>query len=141
MALSADRIVRKRGKGIPTRRTYLMAASTTIYRGSIVTTNASGLAVPAADTAAFNTVGIATNGQVSAASGSYYITVECGYEFLLPVAAGITQADVGSKAVVVDDASVTDAAAGTNDVVVGTIVEYLDETADKAWIAVEGIAR
>lgn len=141
MALSADRVVRKRGAGIPTRRVYLMKASTTIYRGSIVCVDTNGLAVPAADTAAFVCVGIATNGQVSAASGSYYIEVECGYEFLLPVGAGITQADVGAKAVVVDDASVTDAGAGTNDVVVGTIIEYLDETADKAWVAVEGITR
>jgi hypothetical protein len=139
-ALAADKLTRRRGAGIPTRRTYLMKASTTIYKGAIVALEA-GLALPAADTAGFVVVGIATNGQVSAASGNFYVTVECFFEFLLDVGAGITQADVGAKAVVADDQTVTDAAAGTNDIVVGTIIEYLDETQDKAWVAVEGITR
>lgn len=141
MALSADKIIRKRGHGIPIRRAYKMKASTTIYKGAIVMTDTNGLAVPGADTAAFSTVGIATNQQVSDASNAQYIVVECGYEFLLDVGAGITQADVGFKCTAVDDSSVSDAGATTNDIVVGTVVEYLDETQDKAWVYVEGLAR
>ena len=140
-ALTADRVTRHKGPEVPRRATYLMAASTTIYKGALVCLNASGLAIPAADTAGITAcVGVAAAGQVSLASGNFFVVCELG-KFLLDVGAGITQADVGRNAVVADDQTVTDAAAGVNDIVVVTIVEYLDEAQDKAWVNIEGIAR
>ncbi len=143
-ALAADKVIRRRlvGGASPYRRRYKMKASTTIYKGAMVNCDANGVALPAAETAGTSTVvGIATHQQTSAASGNYYIEVEFGCEFLLDVAAGITIADTGTKAFLLDDQTVTDAAGTlTADILAGTIVEYLDETQDKAWIYITGIS-
>ena len=52
----------RQSKGTPKTRRFLMAASQTIYKGAIVHVNASGLAIPASDTAAQVCVGIAASG-------------------------------------------------------------------------------
>src|SRR3972149_2876845 len=63
----------RQAKGAPKTRRYLMAASQTIYKGAIVHVNASGLAIPASDTAAQVVVGIAAETRVRAATGNFWI--------------------------------------------------------------------
>lgn len=139
-ALTADRITKSKG---PVRlATYKVAASTTIYAGAMVCMNATGYAVPAADTAAFSPVkgiAVAKANNSAGADGAIDVVVEYGGDFLIDVAAGITQADVGDNATVVDDQTASDAAATTNDIVIGPIKAYLDEAQDKAWITIPGL--
>ena len=108
---------------------YKMAASTVIYAGAMVCINASGLAVPAADTSGFKSVvGVAMQSVTSAASGNYYVQVQEG-DFLLE-ASSITQAHVGDVLVVVDDATVDNTS--TNSIKAGPLVEFVSSTA--GWV-------
>lgn len=133
-ALSNDRVTKS--KGPLRRKRYLMAASQTIYKGGMVCLNASRLAVPAADTAGLSdVVGIAAATIVSAASGSFYVTVDEGLH-LIDVGATVTQIDIGQNAAVTDDQTAADGPGSTNKVRIGRLQEYLDETQDKAWIDV-----
>lgn len=138
MALSNDRVTKS--KGPLRRKRYLMKASTTIYMGGLVCLDTSRLAVPAADTAGFSQcVGVAAATVTSAASGDYYIDVDAGLH-LLDVGASITQPDVGNNCVVSDDQTVIDGPASTNQIRVGRVQEYLNETQDKAWVDVGNCA-
>lgn len=123
-------------KGIPKQQRFLMAASTTIPKGALVSVNASGLAVNAADTAGTAVVGVAAETMVSAASGSYWIQVE--YDALWKFAASsITQAMVGLvQMCVVDNNTVDDAAGPTNDIAVGLLAEFISTT--EGWVFVKG---
>lgn len=142
-ALAADRVTTSKGK--LRRQRYKVAASTVIYAGGMVCCNASGYAVPAANTAGFSdVVGIATAKADNSAGldGAIDVIVEYGPEgaFLLDVHASITQADVGRDAYVTDDQTVCDLAQSTNDIKVGRILEYLDESQDKAWVVIANVA-
>lgn len=137
-ALTADRVTKSKGK--LRRASYPVAASTTIYAGAMVCINTSGYAVPAADTLSFSdVVGVATAKQdnSSGSNGDISVIVEYGGAFLIDAAAGIDQTNVGRDAVVTDDQTVTDAAAGTNDIVVGRILEFVDETQNKVWVNID----
>jgi hypothetical protein len=108
-----------------------MATSTTIYAGALVCINASGLAVPAADTSGFKcVVGVAMETVTSASSGSYYVDVQEGTYLL--TASSITQAHVNSVMMVVDDATVDNSS--TNSVPAGVLVEYVSAT--QGWVKV-----
>lgn len=127
-ALSADARRAKYNLEHARKTPYLMAASTTIYANGLVAVNASGLAVPAADTANLKVVGIAAAGVTSAASGSYYVEVYAGVEADF-ASSGLDQTDVGKVCVVTDDNTVTDAATATNDISVGVVTRFTGSTA------------
>lgn len=106
-----------------------VAAATAIYTGALVATNASGEAVPAADTAGLTVVGPARRGYDNSggsagtlgAAPARYCEVET--EAIVEVAAGGTPV-VGATAYAVDDNTVTaDDTAVTNDIPAGTFWE------------------
>lgn len=130
-ALSAARLTKSRNvKGGSPR--YLMAASTTIYQGSMVMLNSSGLAVPAAAAASNKgVVGVARKSVTSAGSGSYYVEVDEG-EFLF---AGTTLAQSGTGGLVyAEDDQTVDETQGTNEPKAGLLVEYV--SASSAWVRI-----
>ncbi len=134
-ALAADRVTKSKGK--LRRQRYPVAASQVIYAGALVCIDADGYAIPAADTAGISpVVGVATAtaDNSTGADAAIDVIVEYGGAFLLDAAAGIDQTNVGRDAVVTDDQTVTDAAAATNDIRVGQILEFLDESQNKVWV-------
>jgi len=100
-----------------------VAASTEIFLGSIVALDASGYAIPATDTAALAIGGIATAhvDNSAGANGDLTIVLQRGHVERLNHSA-LVQADLFKNVVVSDDNVVTDAAAATNDLKVGTLV-------------------
>ena len=122
-ALTADRngFVKTSGQV----QSFKVAASTTIYKGGGVAVNATGYAIPAADTAGIKTVGVAEE-QVDNSSGSNGdLSVLCYVEGTFAFGGGgtaPTQADIGRTVVWEDDNLVTTAAAATNDIVAGKLL-------------------
>ena len=99
-----------------------MKASTTIYKGGLVSVDSNGLAIPAADTASTKVIGVAEETVTSAASGSYYVKVAKGvFKFANSGSTAIVQSTVGGNALVEDDKTV--GLNTTNDIVVGVIDE------------------
>lgn len=118
-ALAADTYRARRGD--VRERSYKMAASTTIYKGSLVCLNSSGLAIPAAEaTGNGNVVGVAKHGQVSAATGDYDIVVQRGV-FKIACDASLTQLDVGDNCYATTDNDADDAAGSTYKLAIGEI--------------------
>lgn len=111
---------------------------TTIYKGTMVCMNASGYAVPAADTSGYsNVMGVADEQVInSGASGAKRIRVVANRRFRM-AATSLTQAMVGSKVYAVDDQTVDDASI-TNDIVAGILVEY--ESATVGWVLINPVA-
>lgn len=136
-AATTDRLTKS--KGTVKRLAYPVKANTKIFAGTMVCTDSTGFAVPAADTAAFSTVrGIATAqaDNTGGANAAIDVVVEFNCEFLLGCTGAITQVDVGQLAMAADDQTVSDAAAMTNDVRVGRIVELV--SASTCWVYVDG---
>lgn len=109
-------------------KSVLVAASTKIYKGTLVAVNASGYAVPGADTANFKFAGVAyeTVDNSSGSNGDKAIRVEkCG-EFEM-VASGLAQGDLGKEVYITDDQTVQ-LAANTNGMKVGAIAEIISAT-------------
>ena len=102
---------------------YKVAAATQIYKGAIVSVNATGFLVPASDTAGTLVVGIA-NGNVDntgGADGALSCLVQKGVAGLRADTTPITQAEVGRAVMVQDDGNITTAAVATNDIAAGTL--------------------
>mgnify|MGYP006935476830 CR=1 FL=1 len=138
MALSANKKRSVKAPNLAVKETILLADSQTVYEGALININASGLALVASDTASEVSAGVAVAAVSSGTSNSTkFVTVERGQTEWFVKGAGITVADIGAAAVVTDDAVVTDAGAGTNDVKVGRIVavETIDGTAG-CWVEV-----
>lgn len=114
-------------------------ASTTIYGGGIVCSNA-GFAAPGADTAGLVTMGIALQDADNSSGGDGDISVEVGFgaAFLLG-ASSITQAMVGLDTLmdVIDDQTFDETS--TNSVVLGKLIEFVSTTS--GWVYVPGLAR
>lgn len=104
-----------------------MAASTTVFAGALLMVLAAGLAVPGADTAAGLFIGVAEERKTSAATGTTSVKVRKRGSFEC-VAAGATQAWVGSTVYLVDDQTVALAITTVNDVACGTVVEFISAT-------------
>jgi len=133
-ALAAGRITLT--KGYLRRQTYQVAANAIIWAGGMVCLNATGFAIPAADTAGITrVVGVATANvnNTGGADGVVSVTVEYAGQFLLACGASITQADVGRLACVADDQTTQDATAATNDVPVGLVREFVSASIG-AWV-------
>jgi hypothetical protein len=105
-----------------------MAQSTTIYQGTLAAYNASGLAVPGADTANFVFAGVAYETVTSPASAATYLRVERTGTYVFNFTGTATQATVGQKVYLSDDNTVAVAATTTNDVYCGDVVEFLSAT-------------
>ena len=112
---------------------YPVAATTTIYKGSIVCVSDTGYLVPGADTANLRVVGVADEkvDNSAGADGALNCRVISGRKFRF-AATSITQAMLGDPMFVVDDQTVDDAAGATNDVPVGRLVEYISAT--EGWV-------
>lgn len=105
-----------------------VAASTTIYAGSIVSLDATGFAIPGADTTGTTCIGIAAEGVVnSGADAAVNITVQSGQIETLNHT-DLVQADVGKVVVIEDDNTVTDAAGATNDIPAGVLLSISGST-------------
>lgn len=107
-----------------------VAATTKIYAGAMVCTNAAHKALPAADTSGLKFAGIAKNFVDNSAGAAGDKDVICIREGVFKMATAATFA-VGDDACVVDDQTVTTAAIATNDVVVGKVVKVV---AGFVWI-------
>lgn len=105
-----------------------VAAATKIYYGSMVCANAAGFAVPAADTAAFVVMGVATEqiDNLSGANGDKMIRLREGRVHTFD-ATSITQAMVGKAMYVVDDHTFDDGV-GTNSIKAGTLTKFISAT-------------
>jgi hypothetical protein len=124
--LAADASVARKFDGL---KAYPVKASTQIYKGSLVTVDATGYAIAAADTAGTYFVGIAAeNALGTAVAGAVWIKVWTRGEFLLP-AVTLTQAMVGTVMYVSDSGAFTDTAAN---VPCGKLVEYIG--ASLGWL-------
>ena len=111
----------------------LVAASTTIEAGKMVSVNSGGYAIPAADTASTIVVGVAQESVVnSGANGAASVVVRRlkAFKFANGTTA-VTQAGVGGNVVVQDAQTVTTAAAATNDIVAG---KCLAVESDGVWV-------
>lgn len=106
---------------------HQVAASTKIYAGSLVCLNASGYAVPGADTASFNYVGVAQEhvDNSTGANGDLTVTVRRKgiHRF---AAAGMAITDIGTAVYVSDDQTV--AKSTTNSIACGKIAEFISAT-------------
>jgi signal peptide peptidase SppA len=133
-ALSAERRTECRLTGIT--KAYLMTASSTISKGSLVMVDSNGTVVAAAASASNNNVaGVAQETKTSAATGSYWIRVSDG---VICKFAGTTlgQDDVGSAVYAEDDQTV-DETVGSNQPIAGVLVQYV--SASEAWIYVSSL--
>lgn len=123
-ALTQD--VPRRTKALGTLQTYKVAANAVIFKGAIVCINASGFLAPAADTASFKCVGVATAAasNTGGANGDIECVVARGITFVATSGgSAVTQANVGDDAVILDSNTVVLAAGATNDIVAGEIME------------------
>jgi len=133
-ALSKDRETAHKASGL---KSYPVAATTTIYKGSLVCLNSSGYAIPATDTAGLRFIGVASekvinNGDNGNASINVY--TEGLFKF---TATSISQAMVGEPMYVKDDQTVDDVS--TNGVFCGMLAEYISATG--GWIDIGVAAR
>lgn len=136
-ALTAMTARQTRNDSLASYATYTCTTGTTIYEGSLVmVTLATNLALPGADTTGCAFVGIATQTVTSAAAGQT-INVKFGHEELLGANATLA-ALAGAACVIFDSDLVTTAAAATNDVKVGEIVQPVGTTA--AWVKIRSAA-
>jgi len=119
----------------PMRTGELLAASvasnTTLYAGAMVALNATGYAVPASDATGLKVLGRCEASVVNAgADGAAIVTIRRGV-FRWANGDTFTRADIGTLAVVEDDATVQKAASATYDIIAGLIV---DVDSDGVWV-------
>lgn len=128
-ALSANRLTESKSPG--DTKLFPMAASTTIYAGSMVCLNSAGYAVPAAALAGNKgVIGVAVAKVVNSGSaGDTNILVQEGlFKF---AGATLAQSNVGSLMFAADDQTVDDA--GLIDLpIAGPLVEYVG--ASEGWV-------
>ena len=132
-ALTKDRNTPMRGE--KTRKIVLkMAGTTKIYAGAGVCANATGFAVPAADTAGLVTMGRAEAQVDNSAGADGDLEIEVSRAVFLFNHTGMTQANVGRSVVWLDDNTVGLASAATNDIPAG-ILDELD-AGGGAWVEI-----
>ena len=107
-----------------------VAASTTIFQGALLALDAGGSLIPAANTASLAFAGVAQDYVDNSAGADDVLscTVQRGHaEWFAQT--GLVQAQLGKNVFVTDDQTVTDAAVGTNELKVGTLLELSGATA------------
>ncbi len=109
-----------------------VAASTHVYRGSLVCANTSGLAVPAVDTASFVFLGIAENDADNSTGGGAAINVQVEPPYINKAyqinAVSPDATWVGKLVSVLDDQTVQLNSASSHNVIVGTCNAVLNTT-------------
>lgn len=108
----------------------LVAATTTVYNGSLTAANANGELRPAADVAAITVLGVAQGKFVNTTGAAAKVTprarVAAGvFKFATTGGNAITAADIGKNCFVLDDQTVVRTAGTTNAIVAG-VVESID---------------
>jgi hypothetical protein len=131
-ALTADRkhLSKWTGRAIVGK----VAASTTIYAGSLVAKDSDGYIVPAADTASLTVVGLAMGyvDNSAGADGAKTVQIETGvYKFKNGGSAAVDQATVHGLCYVADDQTVGKT---TVESIVAGVVDQLDS--DGVWVSV-----
>lgn len=122
----------------PPRHAVPVAASTLIYKNTIVCVDSNGRAVPGADTAGLQCAGIARAqaDNSSGAAAAIKVEVQYGTRYLM-TCSGITQAMLGDALYVLDDQTLVPASGATNDIFAGVLVEYVSPTL--GWVAIPGL--
>lgn len=110
-----------------------VAATAELFAGSMVALDATGFAVPAADTAGLIVVGRAEESVDNGSGADGDLTIKVQEGVYLFASAGLDEADVGKPAFVSDDQTIVTTGA-TNNVHAGIIVAI--ESATEAWIRV-----
>jgi len=131
VALAADRLTEMHPDGVVKVRRYDAATGAAFFKGGLVCTNASGLLVPAVDTAAFSVVGVFIDPAVASAAAGSAFDVLTGIFRL--VATSITAATIQQNMFLVDDQTF-DEAINTNGVKAGWL--YRVESATDGWLVV-----
>lgn len=129
-ALTSDRNTKRRdGRQL----SLPMAASTTIYGGSIVCVNASGYAVPGSTSTGLKAVGIAQgSARNSGAAGAERVSVEKTVAcFANSSADAITRANLGADCYIVDDQTVAKTSGSDTRSVAGKVFDVDD---DGVWV-------
>ena len=133
MALTADREAQHRD-GV--NLVFDVAASTKIYGGSLVSINAAGTAIPAADTASTKVVGVSDenvdNSGGSAADLSVKVRRGRAFKFKNSVTNAVAVAHLFTNVYVEDDETVA-SAGGTNSIVAGKCIGI---DSDGVWIEI-----
>ena len=133
MALTADRETQHRD-GV--NLTFDVAASTKIYGGSLVSINAAGTAIPAADTASTKVVGVSDEyvDNSAGAAADLIVNVRRGRAFKLKNSAtnAVAAAHLFTDVYVEDDETVA-SAGGTNSIVAGKCIGI---DSDGVWIEI-----
>lgn len=121
-------------------RYYPVAATTKLFKGSLVAVDTGGHAVKAAATANFVTAGVAFE-QVdnTGAAGDKDVRVWATGSFVFNFSGTATQADVGKQVYAVDDNTVKlfDGGAGAVNVLVGRIVEFISASSVRVAITTD----
>lgn len=121
------------------------ASGETIYAGTMVMLNASGLAEAATDNSANIFIGVATNysasGTDSATAGSIpspsgMVCVKTTGTFLCNYSGTLTLADIGTMPAIVDNATLGPVASASGDVRAGIIVEVPSATTCRVLMGV-----
>lgn len=135
-ALTEERTTAERGGKV---FALTVASNVVIYKGGIVSKDASGNAIPAADTTGTTVIGCApktVDNRAAAYHASKTIAIENGVFGWAHT--GFTDADIGQLAYVLDDQTVTPATNVTYDIVAGVI---LDVDGDTCWVDTGNIPR
>jgi len=132
-ALAAD--LELEMKGATKIRSFDVTADDCIYKGALVCIDTDGFAVPAADTASYEFVGIAVEqaDNTGGSDGDIEVKVYTEGCFKLTGNNTLAQTHVGHIVTVADDQTVTDAVA-TNDVNVGMLVKFISATS--GWVEI-----
>jgi len=137
-ALTADIVRRQRGTA--QRIQYLVAASTTLFKGAMIQVNGAGFAVAATDSVGvLPVIGVAESGKdnSSGLDGAEDIIILSGAQFLM-AGLGLGQAQVGRTTFVADDNTVDPTT--TNSRPAGKLTEFVSSTSGWVYIPVGGIA-
>lgn len=115
-----------------------VAGGERIFAGALVCTNASGYAVPAADTAGLVFEGVATAqaDNRTGSDGALSIVVRRRGRYKLDYQGYLTQAAMAARVYAIDDHTVDAANGATNDVLVGRIDKV--EAAGECWVYLDG---
>jgi hypothetical protein len=117
----------------------VVAGTMHIYAGALVNSDASGNAKKATDAASELFAGVAVNevdqaSTASAGDNKVELIAKGSGKVVKMKFTGVTKASIGTDVVVKDDDEVQTAAAGTNDVAVGTIVDIAET--NYCWVKI-----
>ena len=132
-ALTENRYTRYRD-GLVTA--HPVQASAVIYKGSLVCVDATGYALPGADTADYVFLGVAIEEADNSAGsdGDVTVRVQTSGVFSFAKIGSLSQANCGVQLYIADDQTVAAAATTTNDIPCGRL-EGID--GDDVWVRVQ----